>query len=65
MNNINASKHPVAEKIEGDRIALESVRVLPGSHANFACDPEGAPIRDAVLIRDSVPQKFVGNRMFS
>ncbi len=56
---------PIAEDIEGDRITFESLRILAGSPANFACDPEGAPIRNAVLIRDSVPQKFIGNRMFS
>ncbi len=56
---------PIAEDIKGDRITLESVHFLPGSPANFSCDPEGAPIRDAVLIRDSVPQKFIGDRMFS
>ncbi len=55
----------IAENIEGDRITFESVRFLPGSPANFACDPEGAPIRDAVLIKDSVPMKFIGGRMFS
>ena len=56
---------PITENIEGDRITLESVRVLPGSPSNFSCDPEGAPIRNAVLIRDSVPEKFIGSRMFS
>ena len=56
---------PITENIEGDRITLESVRVLPGSPANFACDPEGAPIRDAVLIKDSVPRMYFGDRMFS
>lgn len=56
---------PIAPEISGDKITLESVRVLPGSPENFACDAEGAPIRDAVLIRDSVPQKFIGSRMFS
>ena len=55
----------IAENIEGDRITFESVRFLPGSPSNFACDPEGAPIRDAVLIKDSVPMKFIGGRMFS
>ena len=56
---------PIAEEIRGDRITLESVRVLPGSPENFAYDGEGAPIRDAVLIEDSVPKEFVGGRMFS
>lgn len=56
---------PIAAEISGDKITLEALRILPGSPKNFACDAEGAPIRDAVLIRDSVPQEFFGNRMFS
>ncbi len=56
---------PIAEEISGDKVTLESLRYLPGSPENFACDEEGAPIRDAVLIRDSVPQEFFGSRMFS
>ena len=64
MSNFEKGK-PIAENIEGDRITLESVRVLPGSPENFSCDSEGAPIKDAVLIEDSVPQMIVGSRMFS
>ncbi len=56
---------PLAENIQGDKITLEAVRVLPDSPSNFAYDPEGAPIRDCVLIKDSVPQEYVGGRMFS
>lgn len=56
---------PLAENIKGDRITLEALRVLPDSPSNFAYDPEGAPIRDAVLIKESVPQEYVGGRMFS
>ena len=56
---------PIAEECEGDRITLKAVRTLPGSPCNFACDAEGAPVRDAFLIKDGVPEKFVGNRMFS
>ena len=56
---------PIAENIEGDRVTLESVRILKDSPGNFACDPEGAPIKDAVLLKDSVPAMYVGGRMFS
>ncbi len=55
----------IAENIEGDSLTIESVRILPGSPACFTCDVEGAPIRDAVLLKESVPMKFVGGRMFS
>ena len=56
---------PVAENITGDRITIEAVRNLPGSPKNFSCDEEGAPVRDLVLMEDSVPKHFVGSRMFS
>ena len=56
---------PIADDVQGDKVTLESVRILPGSPENFSCDSEGAPIQDAVLIKDLVPQKFVGGRMFS
>ena len=55
----------ITENVRGDKITLETKRVLPGSPANFACDPEGAPVRDAVLMKDNIPREFVGNRMFS
>ena len=54
-----------AKEITGDRLTLEALRMLPGSPKNGAYDPEGALIRDTVLIRDSVPCAFVGERMFS
>ncbi len=56
---------PIAEDVQGDRVTLESVRVLKDSPSNFACDAEGAPIRDAVLLKDNVPMRYIGNRMFS
>ena len=56
---------PIAEGVEGDRVTVESLRVLENSPSNFACDAEGAPIRDAVLLKEGVPQAYVGNRMFS
>jgi len=56
---------PIAENVQGDRVTLESVRVLADSPSNFACDPEGAPIRDAVLLENNIPREYVGGRMFS
>lgn len=56
---------PVAEDIRGDRVTVEAVRELPNSSRNRRYDPEGAPIRDAVLVKDSVPVRFLGSRMFS
>ncbi len=56
---------PIAENIEGDRITIKALRELPGSPCNYAYDEEGAPIRDEILMEESVPKKFVGNRMFS
>ena len=55
----------IAGDVEGDTITLRAVRELPDSPMNFACDAEGAPIHDAVLIENGVPVRFVGNRMFS
>ena len=56
---------PLAEEFRGDRITLRSLRMLPGSPDNFACDREGAPVRDTDLIRDGVPAEFVGSRMYA
>ena len=56
---------PLAEDIKGDKITLKALRQLKDSPSNFAYDPEGAPIRDAVLIEGSVPREYVGSRMFS
>lgn len=56
---------PIAEDIRGDRVTLCSVREMKNSSENRAFDADGAPIRDAVLLRESVPVEFVGNRMFA
>ena len=56
---------PIAEDIRGDRVTVEAVRELPNSSRNRLYDAEGAPIRDTVLIKDSVPVRFLGSRMFS
>ena len=56
---------PVAEHKSGDRITIRSVREMPGSPSNFACDAEGAPVRDEVLIEEGTVRGFTGNRMFS
>ena len=56
---------PLLSEFEGDRVTLRALRVLPGSPKNFACDPEGAPVRDAVLMEDGIPREYTGSRMFS
>ena len=56
---------PVAEEIRGDKVTVRAVRTLPNSSANRAFDAQGAPIRDVVLVRDSVPARFLGDRMSS
>ncbi len=56
---------PLAEEFKGDKVTLRSLRMLPGSPDNFACDAEGAPVRDADLIREGVPAEFVGSRMYA
>ena len=48
-----------------DRVTLESLRYLPGSDANRSFDAEGSPVRDAVLIRDGIAERYWGGRMYS
>ena len=55
----------MAEDRTGDAVTIEAKRILPGSPENFSCDPEGAPIRDLVLMKDHVPCHYVGGRRFS
>ena len=56
---------PIAEDVRGDRVTVEALRALPNSSANRAFDEEGAPIRDTVMLRAGVPERFLGGRMFS
>ena len=56
---------PVAEGATGDRITLTAVKRLPNSSRNAACDAEGAPVRETVLIQDGIAKRFLGNRQFS
>ncbi|MCR5793929.1 MAG: TldD/PmbA family protein [Solobacterium sp.] len=48
-----------------DRVTLESLRYLPGSPANRSFDGEGSPVRDAVLIRDGIAERYWGGHMYS
>ncbi|MBR3642740.1 MAG: TldD/PmbA family protein [Parasporobacterium sp.] len=48
----------------GDKVTLRAVASLPNSSKNFPLDDEGAPIRDAVLIKDGVPVRYWGSRQF-
>ena len=56
---------PIAEDVKGDRVTLTALRELPNSSENRAFDAEGSPIRDTVMLRDNVPEHFLGGRMFS
>ena len=56
---------PIADDVRGDRVTLEALRTLPNSSRNRAFDAEGAPIRDAVILRAGVPEHYLGGRMFS
>ena len=56
---------PIASDVRGDRVTVEALRALPNSSRNRAFDAEGAPIRDTVMIRDGVPEHYLGGRMFS
>ena len=56
---------PIAAHIRGDKVTVTALRELDNSSCNQAFDGEGAPIRDTVLLSESVPQHYLGNRMFS
>ncbi len=56
---------PIETDVRGDRVTVEALRTLPNSSCNRAFDVEGAPIRDVVMIRDGVPEHYLGGRMFS
>ena len=56
---------PIDGDILGDKVTVTAVRELPNSSENRAFDAEGAPIRDTVLLRESVPEHYLGGRMFS
>ncbi len=55
----------ICEDIGGDTLAIEALRTLPNSSANFAYDEEGAPVTDRVLMESSVPKAYWGGRMYS
>ncbi len=56
---------PIESEVRGDRVTVEALRTLPNSSRNRAFDAEGAPIRDTVMIRAGVPERYLGGRMFS
>lgn len=56
---------PFASGVTGDRITLSSRKFLPNSSKNHTFDPEGAAIRDEVLIEDDVVKTYCGDQMFS
>ena len=56
---------PIAEDIRGDKVTVRAVPALPNSSGNRLFDEQGAPVYETVLVRDSVPEHFLGGRMFS
>ena len=56
---------PIAEEIRGNRVTVTACRELKNSSRNRGFDAEGAPIRDACLIREGVVEEILGGRMFS
>ncbi len=56
---------PISEELRGDKVSVFARRELPNSSKNRGYDSEGAPIRDAVILREGVPQEILGDRMFS
>lgn len=47
------------------KVTVETLKKLPNSSCNRAFDMEGALRSDAVMMKDSVPLKFLGKRQFS
>ena len=56
---------PIAENVQGDLVTVCTRRELPNSSQNRGFDREGAPIRDAAVLKDNVPVEILGSRMFS
>ncbi len=56
---------PIAPDMTGDRLTVRAVTSLPNSSDDLPFDPEGAPRRDMVIIRNNVPENFYGSRQFS
>ncbi len=56
---------PIAEEVRGDKVSVFARRELKNSSRNRGFDAEGAPIRDAVRLREDVPEEILGGRMFS
>ena len=63
MNDWEIGK-PVCTGIEGDTVTVKALRSLPNSSSNHAYDREGSPVRDLVILQDSVPQAYWGSRQF-
>ena len=55
----------ICEDFQGDRVTIAALRELDNSPANHGFDPEGALIRDTVLLEDGVAKHFLGSRMFA
>ena len=56
---------PVMKDAAGDALTITARKFLPNSSGNAPFDAEGAPVRDMVIIRDSVAEHYHGSRQFS
>ena len=56
---------PVIKDAAGDKLTITVRAALPNSSGNCPFDPEGAPVRDMVIIRDTKAEHFWGSRQFA
>ncbi|MEE3436714.1 MAG: metallopeptidase TldD-related protein [Lachnospiraceae bacterium] len=56
---------PVIKDAEGDALTVTARAFLPNSSGNCPFDPEGAPVRDLTIIKDTRAEHFWGSRQFA
>ncbi|MBR6399563.1 MAG: TldD/PmbA family protein, partial [Lachnospiraceae bacterium] len=56
---------PVIRDAEGDALTVTARAFLPNSSGNCPFDPEGAPVRDLTIIKDTRAEHFWGSRQFA
>ena len=56
---------PVIRDAEGDALTVTARAFLPDSSGNCPFDPEGAPVRDLTIIKDTRAKHFWGSRQFA
>ncbi len=55
----------IGQKVCDANLTLEAVRTLPNSSGNHAFDPEGAPVRDLLLIENGTARAFWGSEQYA